>query len=52
VLKWIYEKLLMKRNRERHKVMKLEHEKAALQRKINQLKDSQKNYIVFFNIFI
>lgn len=43
MMKWLYNKLLMKRNKERHKVLKLQHEKAALQRRINQLKDGCKN---------
>lgn len=43
MLNWIYKLLLMKRDKERHKVLKLQHEKAALQRRINQLKDGCKN---------
>lgn len=43
MLKWLYNKLLMKRNKERHMVMKLEHEKAALQRKISEMKSDRWN---------
>lgn len=43
MLKWLYNKLLMKRNKERHQVMKLEHEKAALQRKIAEMKADREN---------
>ena len=34
ILQWIYEKLLQKRDKERHNVIKLEWQKAELERKI------------------
>lgn len=34
MLQWIYDKLIQKRNKERHEVMKLEWKKAELERKI------------------
>lgn len=43
ILNWIYNKLIQKRDQERHNVMKLEWQKAELERKIANAKRERQN---------
>ena len=43
ILNWIYKKLTQKRDKERHNVIKLEWQKAELERKIANAKRCRQN---------
>lgn len=43
ILKWIYNKLIQKRDKERHNVIKLEWQRAELERKIANAKRCRQN---------
>ena len=43
ILNWIYKKLTQKRDKERHNVIKLEWQRAELERKIANAKRCQQN---------
>lgn len=43
ILNWIYKKLTQKRDKERHNVIKLEWQKAELERKIANAKRERQN---------
>ncbi len=43
MFKWIYDKLIQKRNEERHNVMKLEWKKAELEKRIAEAKRKSEN---------
>ena len=43
ILNWIYKKLTQKRDKERHNVIKLEWQKAELERKIANAKREHQN---------
>lgn len=43
ILKWIYNKLIQKRDKERHNVIKLEWQRAELERKIANAKRDRQN---------
>ena len=43
ILKWIYNKLIQKRDKERHNVIKLEWQRAELERKIANAKRERQN---------
>ena len=43
ILNWIYNKLIQKRDKERHNVIKLEWQRAELERKIANAKRERQN---------
>lgn len=43
MLRWIYDRLVIQRDRERHKVLRLQWQKALLEQKIDQAKRNQSN---------
>lgn len=43
MLRWIYNQLVVRRNKERHKVLQLQWQKALLEQKIEQAKREHHN---------